>query len=252
MWHDPLTTIQALLAALLVGFAKTCVPGLAVLHAPLMASIFPAKESTGALLPMLLFADVLAVGYYRRHADWGIILRLLPWVVLGIVAGAATLGRMTNEGVNVALGVMVLAMVGLQFARQAGTEWIDENVTSRPWLAPMIGITAGFTTMLGNLAGPVMGIYLIARGLKKDNFIGTTAWFFLIVNAIKIPFSVGLGLITSKSLTFGLEVAPFIVAGALAGFVAFRYISQKWFNRAILALAVVAAAKLIFSAFAGK
>jgi hypothetical protein len=108
-----------------------------------------------------------------------------------------------------------------------------------------MGVLAGFTTMVANAAGPVMILYLLAVGLPKLSFIGTGAWFFLLVNAFKVPFSVHLGLINGESLMLDAVLLLPMVPGALLGPVIVRRMNQNVFENVALVLAVVAAFKLI-------
>ena len=75
------------LSGLLIGMNKAGLLGTATAAIPIMAGIFGAQASVGVILPMLITADIVAVIHYRRHADWGIVLRLLPWTLIGIGAG---------------------------------------------------------------------------------------------------------------------------------------------------------------------
>ena len=69
--------------ALFVGMSKTGVQGLTILTVPLLAMTFGAKHSTGLMLPVLCFADLIGVSYYRRKAEWRYIMATLilplPW-----------------------------------------------------------------------------------------------------------------------------------------------------------------------------
>ncbi len=243
--------IQGGIAAFLVGFSKTGLTGLGILIVPLMAAVFPGKESTGALLPMLILGDLFAVAWYRQHAQWKIVLRLLPWIVPGLLLGAWTLRIMDDRHFYPLLGGMVLALIGVQAARDRGGEWMEERLPHEAWFAALVGLAAGFATMVGNVAGAIMGIYLIAMGLDKRSFMGTGAWYYLLVNCAKVPFSAGLGLITASSLLFNLAVAPLVVLGAFAGLAAFRRIPQKVFNGAVILLAGLAALRLIWMGWRG-
>lgn len=239
--------IQAVLAAFLVGFSKTGLVGLGVLIVPLMAAVFPAKESTGALLPMLIFGDLIAVAWYRQHAQWRVLARILPWVLPGIVLGTFALNRTPSEKLGPALGVLVLFLVALETARARAGEWLEERLPRKWWFSAIMGMLAGFLTMVGNIAGAVASIYLLSMGLEKREFMGTGAWYYLIGNCVKVPFSLALGLISVRSLRFNLETTPLILAGAVVGILTFRLIPQRWFNRAILLLASLAALRLILA-----
>lgn len=239
--------ICAGIAALLVGFTKTGLTGLGVVIVPLMVVVFPDKTSTGALLPMLILGDIFAVVWYRQHARWGIVLRLLPWIIPGLLLGALALQRIRNEDFYPLLGGLILFFVVLQIVRDRGGEWLEKHLPHQWWFSALVGLMAGFATMVGNVAGAIMGIYLISMGLEKKEFMGTGAWYYLIVNCAKVPLSAGLGLITAQSLMFNLAVSPLVVIGAFAGLATFRHIPQKWFTRTILFLAALAAVKLILA-----
>lgn len=235
----------AALAAFMVGFNKTGLPGLGLLVVPIMAMLFPSRESVGVLLPMLIFADIFAVARYRRHADWRVILRLLPSVAVGLVLGWLALRVLTNASIKPVLGALVLVMVLVQLAIERWGGWLGEKLPGHWGMAIFLGAGAGFATMVGNLAGAIMSLYLLALGLDKHKFMGTTAWYFMIVNWVKVPFLVGEGLITAQSLKFDLMATPLIAIGAFAGIYAFNLMSLKLFKGLVLLLAGASAVYLL-------
>lgn len=239
----------ALLAvsAFIVGVSKTGIPGLGILPVPLMAIVLPAKASVGLLLPLLIFADIFSAGYYRRHAQWGHIVRLMPWTLAGVVTGYFAMGWISNEQLKPVIGVIVLVMLALRWIndmRKNGEE--ESNATAKFIFIAVLGFTAGLTSMMANAAGPIMVIYFLSAGLPKTEFVGTSAWFFFIVNWVKVPFSAKLSLITAESLKLDLTMFPFIIVGAITGIVLLKRIPQKVFRILVLVLATAAAVKLIF------
>jgi hypothetical protein len=232
------------LAAVLVGLSKTGVPGAAIPAVLLVAEAFAGEEnlSVGALLPMLLAGDCFAVGYYRRHAQWNRLGRLLPYVALGMIPGAAVLKYVNHGQFRLILGWLVLVLLGLEICRRR-FNWTD--VPRRWWFVATMGVLAGFGTTVGNAAGPVMGIYLISQGLRKEQFMGTAAWFFFIVNTGKLPIYASLGRITPATLQFDLIMIPVVVIGALLGRRLFSVIPQRIFDPLVLALAGIAALRLV-------
>ena len=91
-----------------------------------------------------------------------------------------------------------------------------------------------------------MMIYLLSMRLPKDEFIGTSAWYFFIVNWLKVPFSISLGLITPASLTFDAVLVPGVVAGALAGLYLAKRIPEKAFMIAVQVLTLASAVRMFF------
>ena len=189
-------------AALLIGISKTSVGGLAAIAVAVFASVMPAKESTAAVLLLLLTGDVVAVARYRRGADWGLLRRLLPSVVPGLALGAVFLWFVSDTVVR-------------------------RSIAEHPLAAVIAGVLAGFATMTANAAGAVMTLYLLAMRVEKVRFIGTSAWFFLIVNVSKLPFSASLGLFPAETLRLSALLAPVVLVGTWLGILSLRR-SRCW------------------------
>ena len=233
------------LGAFFTGLSKTGIAGLGVLSVALFANALPARESTGALLPLLLCADLFGLAFFRKHASWPQLWKLFPWVILGVVAGYFTLGRINSAQMQRLIGGILLAMVALHVWRKRQADPLADPLPHAWWPAALTGVLAGFTTMVANAAGPVMSIYLLAVGLPKLVFIGTGAWFFMLVNSLKVPFSVKLGLITSASLRMDAMLLIPMIPGALLGPVILRRIQQTWFEAMVLGLTVLASVRLM-------
>ncbi|GGL14488.1 UPF0721 transmembrane protein [Sphaerisporangium melleum] len=233
-----------LFALVLVGFAKTGISGAGTVAIALFALVLPTKSSTGTILPLLLVGDVVAVVSYRRHAEWPRLLRLFPWVAAGVVAGAFVVRWVDDAQMRRIIGGILLLIIVLSlWNRSRGA---DASLANRPAVAACAGVFAGFTTMAANAAGPIMALYFLAAGLPVLGFLGTSAWFFLTINAFKVPFSVALGLITPATLAFAAVAAPAVVLGGVVGRLIIRHINRTWFERVTLALTFLAAARLMF------
>jgi uncharacterized membrane protein YfcA len=245
--------ILGAVSALLVGFSKSAVPGIAVVFVPIFAEVLPARASTGALLPLLILGDVLAVAFWRRHAVWRHIVRLVPWTLAGIVAGWLAMGRMDDRVMRPVLGATLIAILGVAAWRDLGRAAaarrgasFEETVPDAWWFAALFGLAGGVTTMLSNAAGAILTVYLLAMRLPRDAFIGTSAWYFLIVNCLKVPFSASLGLITGPSLLLDAALSAGVVAGSIVGVLVARRIPQKAFTAVVQVLAFAAAVRMLF------
>ncbi|NLD36821.1 MAG: sulfite exporter TauE/SafE family protein [Desulfatiglans sp.] len=232
-----------IICALLIGFTKAGIPGIGILIPILAASIMPAKESTGFILPMLTMADIFAIIYWRRHVVWKQLLRLLPWALTGIAAGYLAMRHITNDQLRTFIGLLVLILLLLSWIKDKRLP--DDYIPSHWLFAAVMGALAGATSMMANAAGPVMVIYLASMRLPKANFIGTSAWFFFIVNLLKFPFSHRLDLVTLQSIQVNLMLLPCLIAGGVAGIMLVKRIPQGAFNIIVKILAGVAALMLI-------
>jgi len=233
----------AVATAFSIGLTKTGIPGLSILFIPLMAEVFLAKASTGIVLPLLMFADVFAVAYYRRHAVWSHLLRLLPWTTHGIVIGFFVMDKISDSQLKPIIGTIILVILVISFWFNNGQKRVLFLPQNR-WFAAGMGVAAGITTMMANAAGTIVSIYFLTMKIPKTEFIGTSAWYFFMLNLFKVPFSSSLGLITAESLQLDFMVFPAVAAGALLGIVFLRRIPEKKFRVIVQALAAIAAIKL--------
>ena len=236
--------LLCLLAALCVGLSKSGFPGVSLVTVALMAEAFPARQSTGILLPLLIVGDLCAVHSFRQHTLWPQIARMLPPTLLGIVAGFLLMRSLPDTSFRPLLGWMLMSTIILQGLRTAFPEF-GGRIPNSLAFAWAMGIWAGVSTMVANAAGPIMAIYFIALALPKENLIGTSAWLFLIINVFKLPFSAALGLLHAPSLLLDLSLTPLVLVGNIMGKTLVRRIPQRAFETLLLISATAAALKLI-------
>ncbi len=235
----------AVAGAMCIGISKSGFIGLSMLNVVIMAQIFPQKESTGIVLPMLIFGDICAVAAFQRHADWKQVRRMLPPTAIGVVTGWMLMRFISDARFGPVIGWTVLSMSLLQALRQFRPARFEHIPHSHAFAWSMGGLS-GIGTMLANAAGPVMSLYFLALKLSKYELIGTSAWFFLLINLFKIPFSAQLGLIHGSSLLFNFALAPAVILGAWLGRRLVLIVPQKLFETLILVSAALASLRLIF------
>lgn len=231
------------LVAILIGMAKTGIAGAGMIAIPLMAIAFGSKASTGLLLTILIFADCFAVQHYRHHANWAHLKRLLPFALVGVLVGTLVGNSLNDELFSSTMAVIIFISLAIML-------WLERNAAptmpSSLWFVAIIGMLGGFTTMVGNLAGPVMALYLLAMRLPKNEFIGTAAWFFLCINLLKVPFHVFVwGTITLNSTMLSLALTPAIASGALVGVWLIKQLNETLFRYLIILMTAAAAILMI-------
>ena len=239
------------LAAYVIGFSKTALPGAALVAVPLFATVFEGRLIPGGTLPVLIFADLFAVKWYHQHTRWDVLRPLAIWLALGYAFGITffiAIGS-ASRSLEVTIGLIVLFIVGIQILR------MFRGVPARPAntaTAATYGTTGGFTTFVANAAGPVINTYLVSVGLPKAEMVGTSAWLYFVVNVSKIPLYLALGgwtdggpFFTADSLLFDLLVLPGVVAGVYSGKALFHHIPQRAFLVLVLAVSVGGALRLL-------
>ena len=242
-----LTAIQwvaVFFAFFLLGHSKSGIKGIGIIIVVILALVFTEKASTGILLPMLIFADILAVTYYRRHVKWKYIKKLIPWMVLGVLLGV-WIGNHISAGLFkklMAVIIIVSVVIMFYFDKKSGIKIPDNTLFSST-----TGLLAGFSTMIGNLAGPISNVYFLAMRLPKNEFIGTAAWLFFIINIFKLPFHIFIWKTVSKeTLLFNLTQIPAVVLGFGTGVALVKLISNTKYRKFILIVTALGGLLLFF------
>ncbi|WP_394748040.1 sulfite exporter TauE/SafE family protein [Spongiimicrobium salis] len=234
----------AFAAAFIMGISKSGIKGIGIVIVTLMALAFGAKESTGIMMPLLIAGDIYAVSYYNRHTQWKYIVRFLPWMMLGVLIGVFVGKDLPEYWFKLVMATIILGSVLLMF-------WWDrkksKTVPTHWFFASFMGIMAGITTMIGNLAGPVSSIFFLAMRLPKNEFIGTAAWLFLFINLFKLPFHAYVWeTITLESLLIDLKLILAVVFGLLVGTQMVKKIQEGFYRKMILVLTALGALMLFF------
>lgn len=231
----------ALTATLLLGMGKSGIKGLGVIIVTLMALVFGSKASTGILMPMMITADIFAVIYYHRHTQWYFLKKLLPMMAVGVLLGVWWGNDISEEIFKQVMAVFILLTVVIMI-------WMDRTKTfgiPKHWaFASSMGLLSGITSMIGNLAGSFASIYFLAMRLPKNEFIGTAAWLFFIINVFKLPFHILVWkTVNTETLTLNLILSPALLIGFFLGIRLVKLINNDLYRK--LVLIVTAAGALI-------
>lgn len=231
-------------AVFLLGISKSGIKGLGIAIVIILAFVFGEKASTGILLPMLICADIMAVIYYNRHANWNYIKKLIPWMVLGVLIGVWLGNDISEDLFKKIMAIIIIVSVFLMFYTERKQ---SSSVPTHPLFSITAGFLAGFTTMIGNLAGPIANIYFLAMRLPKNEFIGTAAWLFFIINVFKLPFHFLVWkTVTKETLFLNLALFPVIIFSFFAGTWIVKQISNMNYRRFILILTAIGGIIMLF------
>jgi uncharacterized protein len=233
----------AAFCGVIIGFSKTGINAVSALMVLIMAEIFGGKISSGIVLPMLIFGDLIAVRRYNRHAEWRHVIKLLPWAIAGLFLGIAVGSFIDDRQFKQVIAITVLLGIAVMV-------WQEKSGAAVPthWaFAAIVGLAGGFSTMIGNAAGTVMAVYLLAMRFPKLSYIGTGALFFMIINLIKVPLQIFFWKgITPQTLVFNAMMIPAILVGTAIGISVVKKIPEKPFRYTMMILTVLAAIRLFF------
>ena len=236
--------LLAFIGAILLGIGKAGLKGIGVVIVTLMAIVFGGKQSTGVLIPMMVIADVFAVIYYHRHTQWKYLIKLLPTMVIGVLIGVWLGNDISDVVFKQLMAVLILGivLVMIYMDRKKTNEIPTSKIFSNS-----IGLLSGFTSMIGNLAGSFSNIYFLAMRLPKNEFIGTAAWLFFIINVFKLPFHIFVWkTVSPESLIINLFLVPGIIFGFYVGIKLVKLINNEIYRKFILIVTGVGAIVILF------
>lgn len=240
-------TVVLVFCAILVGINKTGIPALGTLPVVLLTLVFASQEafSTGLQLLLLSAGDLFAVSFYRRKANWKLVARLLPSALCGIALGSAALAWIGSASLRPLIGAIILFLSAVNFIH---VHWLKSDRIPSHWLfSAAVGIAAGFSTQTANAAGPVMALYLLSMRLPSVEYMGTCAWFFLILNwACKLPVFLAEGRVSWQSFCIAIPMIPALCVGAALGILFVKRAPKGVFDAAIEIVVVLSAIKLLF------
>ncbi|ULC59545.1 sulfite exporter TauE/SafE family protein [Flaviramulus sp. BrNp1-15] len=242
-----LTAIQWVavgIAVFLLGLSKSGIKGIGIIIVVILAFVFGEKASTGILLPMLITADVFAVTYYNRHANWKYIKKLIPWMIIGVLVGVWVGDEISERIFKRLMAIIIIGSVLLMIYSEHKN---SNSVPKSKLFSGTMGFLAGFTTMIGNLAGPVANIYFLAMRFPKNEFIGTAAWLFFIINVFKLPFHIFVWkTVTPETLVLNSVLVPAVIIGFFIGARIVKLISNVNYRRFILIVTAIGGIILLF------
>lgn len=230
--------------AFINGLSKGGLKGLGMITVPAMVFMYGGMPSTGLLLPVLVFSDLLAFRMYRKNTQWSQVKKLLPWVLPGLLI-AVLVGKFIHDGTfrDIIAIIIIMSLGIIVFFDFFGKKI---NLSQSPFLSALTGLTGGFASMIGNAAGPIFNLFLLSTRIPKNSFIATAAIFYLTINVLKVPFHVFVWhSINWNTFHMNLLMIPAIVAGVVAGKKITSYIPEKTFRYLVLFVIALSALLLL-------
>lgn len=244
MISDPWFYAVALPAVTLFGLSKGGLGGVGLLGMPLMALVMSPIQAAAIMLPVLMVQDVYTVWSFRRTYDGTTLWNLLPGALAGILAATLAAAWITPSQIKIGVGLLAIGFclyvwIGsrLAMASHAPHSFVSGSV---------LGALSGFSSFVIHAGGPPFNVYAVRRGLSRDDFVGTSAVFFAVVNWLKVPPYFTLGQFTWDSLAASGVLIPVALAANALGVYIVRRISTVLFYRLVYAATFAIGLKLIW------
>lgn len=240
---DPIFYLLAVPAVVALGLSKGGFAGVGQLATPMLAMVMPPLEAAAILLPIMMVQDAAALWVYRKEWSGRILLIVMPGALVGIGLAWLFAAYVSDAVVRILIGVTTVGFVAYYwFAPMAQPRSGDSPAVASGVVS---GIFSGFTSTLCQAGGPPFHIYVLAQKLSKMNFVGTTAFFFAAVNALKIVPYFALGQFSTTGLGTSLALLPLAIATNMLGFWVVRITPQELFYKITMVLMALISVELI-------
>jgi len=231
-------------AIIILGISKGGVKGISPILITMLVFVYGGRDSTGVLMPLLIVADLMAITYYRKDVQWKYLIKLMPAMLVGVLIGTLV-GKELSEVLfkQCMVAIILISVVILLYWERNPPEKIPDN-----WFfSSALGLAAGVTTMIGNLAGPFANIYFLSMRLPKNAFIGTTAWLFFMINLVKLPLHIWVWeTVNYDSIKQSVSLVPALFIGFLIGVSLVKLIKDKNYRKMIILITGIGALILLF------
>ena len=215
-------------AVLLTGISKSGLGGaLGGLAVPFMSLWLSPSDAVAVMLPILISIDLFGIRAWRGKANWDDLRQLIPSAIVGIVFGTVTFGIVSEQLVKLLIGAIAV-WFALDRTLRTTRNSSPEVAGSRAF-AWTCGTGAGFTSTLAHAGGPPLMIYLLSRHHPRQMFVATSVFFFAVINLVKLPFYIGLGLFTTDTLMMSAMLLPLVPVGVWLGMRVLSHIPERIF-----------------------
>lgn len=215
-----------------------------VLATPLMAIIMPAHKVVGLLLPIMILADVFAVISHWQRWDKKLVLLLTPGAVVGTILASLLITNISPLLLRRSIGLIALLFILYKLFEKRLTN--AAAYTPHWWHGWLAGSAAGFSSTLAHTGGPPVVIYLLLQKISPRVFVATAALYFAIINWIKVPSYLYIGLFDFELLRQVVWLLPVLPFGVWVGKLIADKVNKVIFDRIMMLLLGVSALFLLF------
>lgn len=245
--YPPEFWVCAVISVLLIGISKAGFgAGIGVIATPLMALTIPTATAAAILLPLLIFADFMAIFRYKARFDRRNLLILVPGALLGIVIGWLFFGyfRHNERILKIGIGILAIGFVVFQLAyfKLKGITAKQNPAVSK---GVFWGVLSGFSSTLAHVGSPPVMVYLLPQNMPRGIYVGTTIYFFAITNVVKLIPYYQLNLLHVWDMEIVLLLLPAAFFGVWLGYRLNNWFSDTWFKRFIYGLLFLTGVQLI-------
>lgn len=240
-----LLLVAAAIAAFVVGFLKTSVGGaIGIVLTPMLSLLLPPQTVLALTAPLLNLSDPVTLRYYWRQWDARQLRLLIPATLVGVALGTWGLSLLSEFWLKKCIGLLAVVFGAIQllvFARGRRLLGLEPH-----WGAgTTAGVLTGVASSVAHSGGIVLGLYLVNLNATNATIVATSGAVVAVSNVLKLAGYWRIGFLTGQILLVAVLVTPLLVVGGWLGYRVNRWLPRRWFELALVALAMAGGLRLL-------
>jgi len=209
------------------GFNLLSTPLLTLFHPPRVAVVLT------LLLGVIASGALLGDRRLRRAIDWTVVRPLCVGSLIGMPAGLLLLQHADGRVLKALVAALTATFAALMLFRL-----LPRRPPARLGVFA-VGVLSGFLSTSTSLNGPPVVLYLIARGVAKDQFRASMVAFVFIATVASVVLMAAGGVVPRATMMLALTLIPGVVLGLAAGSLVARRVAPQTFDAVVLGYLVV-------------
>lgn len=228
------------------GFVKGIAGiGLPLFGIPFIAAFLGLPHAVAVMtMPIIVTNAWQAVQFWNWERMRDFVPVLLAAGAVGTVIGTWMLATFPAEMLSIVLGVLLIAYIALSLTRP--TFRLERSLAPR--VAPAAGFFGGILQGAAGISAPVTVTFAHSLRLERGDYLFAISALFFVTTVVQLVALSYAGIMTgTRFMESCIALAPVAAMMPVGNWVA-RYLSRKAFDRVILAVLAMIAAKLIYDA----
>lgn len=220
--------------------------GAATVLTPIAVWFMDIKTAVAIVAAFHLCGNASRLYFFGRQIRWRIVWQFGLIGVAGSFVGAELASRVSASALQVALGVFLLVYVGLEVSRLTAV-----RLPATPPTLVIGGALSGTIAGAIGTGGAIRSVCLLAFGMRKEAYLGTSALIALIVDATRLPVYTAQGFLPRAMAPVMLALLAVAFGGAWVGQRLVRRLSADVFKRLVLGVLAMMGVKLLLDGLRG-
>lgn len=235
---DPLLcSLLAILAAFLMGFARSGIGAGGFVVSPLMVLALGSSVGIAIVAALMLPAALTSYWQHRSDAEPELSRPLIPAALVGTVLGGWILWMLVSSGeiklidrrLELVVAGMSLFYVMLVSFRDAVAKRFNSLSYPTPASLFFMGTGVGISQTVANSGSPLMTVYFHCHHIGKEKFVGAQSIFLVVQNTLKIVPLVLLGMLHLGNAKAAVLLFPLTMFGSWLGHRFYKRASENMF-----------------------